>query len=295
MISLMVTGISGFIGGHVWAQIAGRDSVLGLYGTHGPLPLHPEKQAGVDFTHPELILDIVETYKPAAIIHLAAVASPKKCSRDALQAWKVNHVAVRELAEAAESIQARLIITSSDQVFSGARGYYREGDRTDPINVYGETKKAAERSLFAIHTSGVAVRLNNTYGPAKFLGSSFSEWILQRYSQGESIPLYKDQFRSPIDVVTASRVLIELVDHQFRGVLHLGGQERLSRLEFGETLLKILGKKTNKIDRLDCRYTAGSEKMPVDTSFDISLASRILQTPIPRLQEGIRLAYSEEK
>ena len=292
---ILITGISGFIGGHVWSLMENREDVIGVYGFSGTIPLKQESQYFVDLEKPETLVALVNKLQPRCILHIAAISSPNVCQKNALRAWRVNHAAVRELVIAAEKISARVIITSSDQVFSGLRGYYREDDRPDPVNIYGETKKAAEKSLFAVATNGVAVRVNNTYGPVRYGGASFSDWILQRYEKNEPITLFKDQFRSPIDVITLSRALIELCESAYRGLIHIGGQHRLSRVQFGKILLETLRKETTGIVELSNDEYDPKGIMPEDTSFDISLARRILKTPIPSIREGIALAYGDNQ
>jgi len=295
MSKVFITGISGFIGGHVWAELARREDVWGAYGATGPVTLKPEFQLGCDLSNPDEIGNIIGDIKPTHIIHLAAMSRPEMCRRHSLLAWKINNAATRNLAEAAAKIDARVIFVSSDQVFDGVRGSFREGDTLEPINIYGETKKAAERSLLSQVDNAVVLRLNNTYGPPRFKGGSFSEWILERERSGQPIPLFTDQYRSPLDVVSAARSIVELLDNNFQGVLHLGGANRVNRSTFGKMLLKHMGRDTSSIlEMLSTKYDPDGH-MPEDTSFDLTLARQILQTPIVNLTEGLKLAYGPSR
>lgn len=292
---LLVTGISGFIGGHVWAELARREDVWGVYGATGSVPLKPEFQLGVDLSNPESISNLVEDLKPTHIIHLAGLARPEIRRRESLLAWKVNHAATRELAATAGKLGARVIYASSDQVFDGTRGNYREGDPLEPVNIYGETKKAAERAILTLVDDSVILRLNNTYGPPRFRGGSFSEWILERERSSQPITLFVDQFRSPLDIVTAVRAILELIDHPFQGVLHLGGANRVNRVTFGNMLLKHLGRDQSSILEMQSAKMDPEGRMPLDTSFDLTLARQVLKTPIPNLMDGLKLAYGHPR
>ncbi len=291
MSRVLITGISGFIGGHIWAQLAHSEDLWGLYGATGSVPLKPERQLGCDLSQPDNIYHLIKDLKPTHVVHLAGMARPELCRRNSLLAWKVNHAATRELAAAAAEIDARVIFISSDQVFDGTRGNYREGDPPEPVNVYGETKKAAERVVLAQVDNSVVLRLNITYGPPRFKGGSFSEWILDRERSGQPISLFFDQYRSPLDIVTATRAIVELIDHRFQGVLHLGGANRVNRVTFGRMLLKHLGRDASGILETQSTKTDPEGTMPVDTSFDLTLARQTLHTPIANLMEGLRLAY----
>ncbi|MCB2199777.1 SDR family oxidoreductase [bacterium] len=291
MSGILVTGISGFIGGYVWSILSKREDVWGVHGATGSLPLNPDRQLGLDLSKPAALAGLVEDIAPDVILHLAALARPEIVRRHSLLAWKVNNAATRELADVAEKLGSRLIFTSTDQVFDGSHGNYHEGDPPSPVNVYGETKKAAERAVLSKVENGVVVRLNNTYGPPRFHGSSFSEWILNREGNSETITLFLDQYRSPLDVVTAANALVELIDHSFTGILHLGGANRINRVNFGKMLLQHVGRDQNSILELHSAKVDPEGKMPLDTSFDITLAKQMLRTPIPNLLQGLEQVY----
>lgn len=292
---LLVTGISGFIGGHVWASLAHRDDVWGVHGATGSVPLKPERQLSCDLSNPEAVSNLINDLKPTHIVHLAGLSRPEMCRRESLLAWKVNHAATRELAEAAAKLGSRVIFSSTDMVFDGTRGNYREGDPLEPVNIYGETKKAAERAILTLVDDSVVLRLNNTYGPPHFRGGSFSEWILDREHSGQPITLFVDQYRSPLDVITAARAIVELIDHPFQGVLHLGGANRVNRVTFGKMLLKHLGRDQSGILEMHSAKMDPEGKMPLDTSYDLTLAKQVLKTPVLNLMDGLKLAYGHPR
>jgi len=291
---ILLTGITGFIGGHVWASLSARDDVWGIYGSRGAVPLKPDRQINADLSQPDSLAQIIRELHPRCILHLAAISKPEQCRKNSLLAWRVNNQSVRLMAQAAESVKARVILASTDQVFDGVGRSYREGDPLNPINIYGETKKAAERSLFTAVTDAVVVRIGNAYGQPKYYGTSFSEWILEREKKRQPVTVFADQFRSFIDVVTLTNALIELIDHPFRGLLHLGGANRANRATFAIMLLKHLGCDTSGIVRLKRSQYDPNEENPLDVSFDITLARQILKTPIPGIEKGIALAYGKD-
>ncbi len=291
---ILITGISGFIGGHIWSALADQSNIWGTYCSRGKQPLNPDRQRYVDLLQPDSFTDFLIELRPRCILHLAALGGPAICQKQSLLAWRVNNTAVRYLAKAAEKIKARVILASTDQVFDGLKGSYREGDKPNPINIYGDTKKAAERSLFATVSNSVVVRINNTYGRPTFGGSSFSEWILDRVGKGEPVPLYINQYRSLIDIVSLTQALVELIDHPFKGLLHLGGANRVNRVTFGRKLLQHLGYDTSGIVSLESTEHDPEGIMPFDTSFDITLARQVLNTRLPGIEEGIALTYDSE-
>ncbi len=295
MSGLLVTGISGFIGGHVWSSLAKRKDVIGVHGATGALPLKPESQVEADLSNSENLADIVRKHKPHSIIHLAAVSRPNVARRHSLLAWKVNNASTRQMAKAAKEVNARVVFASSDQVFDGQNGNYSENDKPNPVNVYGETKKAAENSVLITLKNSVVLRLNNTFGKTRYRGGSFSEWIIGRESSGDPVTLFTDQYRSPIDVLTVSRVLIELAENDYKGILHMGCSNRISRATFGRMLLVHVGRDTSGILEINSARTALAEMMPIDTSFNVTKAIEVLETPVPNIMDSLELAYGPAK
>jgi dTDP-4-dehydrorhamnose reductase len=295
MSGILVTGISGFIGGHVWSALAKRKDIIGVHGATGALPLKPECQLEIDLANTESLAEIVRSRKPHSIIHLAAVSRPNVARRHSLLAWKVNNASTRQMAKAAKEVDARVIFASTDQVFDGQNGNYSEEDKTNPVNVYGETKKAAENSILSTPNNSVVLRLNNTFGKTRYRGASFSEWIIGREQSGDPVTLFIDQHRSPIDVITVSRALIELAENDYNGILHLGCSNRISRATFGRMLLVHIGRDTSGILELNSSRTQLAEMMPLDTSFNVTRAIDVLETPIPNIMDSLELAYGPAK
>lgn len=292
---IVITGVSGFIGGHVWSMIGDRDDVWGLVGATGSVPFFPERQQHVDFTVPEQLKKILFDLQPRCILHLGAISSIGYCEKNSLLAWRVNHVATRIIAEYAATTGNRLIFASTDQVFDGAHGNYDIDDRPNPVSTYGETKKAAERAISGLVEDHVIVRINNCYGPAKFRGESFSGWIVQRRKRSEPFPLFKDQVRSFVDVVSVAAAFHELIDHPYRGILHLGGKRPLDRVTFARALLDHLGyDTTGMIETLSSKFDK-SGVMTVNTSFKIEHTRKTLQTPVLTLEQGLANSYGEKR
>ncbi len=292
---IVITGVSGFLGGHVWQRLAVLENVVGLVGSRGKVPFCTSQQYHIDLTDPDSIETCFSELKPRCIIHFAAIGSVSMCSQQPLMAWRINHAATRLISKLAQDFGTRLIFISTDQVFDGRKGLYTELDTPSPLHTYGESKRAAERVVLNQVEDSVVVRINNSFGPPAFFGTSFSEWVLGKERAGEPITLFYDQYRSFLDMSTLADVMIELINHQFMGTLHLGGASRLNRVEFGRLLLQHCGVEQTGILEMSQMKMDPEGKLPLDTSFDVSLATQILDTHIPTIDEGLYLAYGPSK
>lgn len=286
---LLVTGASGFVGGHVAACARPDWEVFGTWSRH-TFDLPGVEKIHVDLTNPGLIRDKVREIRPDGIIHCAAMSNIDAAHSDREITWKSNVESTRVLAEESERLGARMIFTSSDMVFNGKRGNYSEDDPPSPVNVYGESKVAAEKILSRTLEDFVVARLALVYGHPVTGGSSFSEFIRKRIAENREVPLFTDQFRTPILVNSLARLLLELAENTLTGTIHLGGPERIDRFSFAQKLAACHGLKTEGFRPVSMFDEMPDAQRPRDVSLNIRKAQTLLTTPIPDIDEGIRSA-----
>jgi dTDP-4-dehydrorhamnose reductase len=165
------------------------------------------------------------------------------CEREPRNAYKVQVDGVRVLARACKEFDVRLIHLSSDMVYSGNKGApYTLDDVPDPISVYGKTKWEGERALQEVQGDYVIVRSAIVLGRGRFRKTGFLDWMVERAQKDEELPLYVDQWRSPIVVDDLVEVIFKLASSSFCGVLLAGGEEGINRVEMGKRLLVAMGK-----------------------------------------------------
>jgi dTDP-4-dehydrorhamnose reductase len=264
---VLVTGGSGQLGSHVLRELRGRDLVAWSGSCAGGLlgvPLVP-----VDFTQPGAVAAAFRAARPDAVVHCAALARIADCHRDPGRARQVNVAATRTLAEECERSGARLVFVSTDLVFDGERGGYREGDEAKPLSVYGRTKLEAEGAARAAPRSVVA-RLSLLYGPSINGRASFFDEQTAALREGRKVTLFTDEWRTPLDLTTAARALVALASSDRAGIFHIGGPERLSRYEMGARLAAALGADASAIVAATRGGVAAAEPRPRDTSLNSS-------------------------
>lgn len=287
---VLVTGISGFIGGCLSSTVpAGID----LWGTHLH---HPHQRLSSQFIRLNLedsglVITVIEGIRPDVIIHTAAYSRAAYCETNPLTAWKLNVEVVESLAQLARERRMRLIFLSSDMVFDGSKGQYSEEDPPNPINIYGWTKWAAEQAVLALGSLGVVVRVNLTYGKPKLGGTSFSEEVIQTVTSGKPYFLFADQFRSFLSVLNLAHCLWELVDSDFSGLLHLGGSESLDRYTFGVKLAHHLGLDARLLRSSAVKEHPSVVRHPLVNTFALTRAQEVLKTRLWNLEEGLSQEY----
>ena len=166
------------------------------------------------------------------MIHAAAVSSADGVRRDPLRAQAVNVLATKLLSDWAAEHDRRLVFTSTDLVFDGEKSWYREDDAARPILAYGQTKHAAEEFVLAVRPVGLVARLSLLYGPSRNGREGFFDRTHRNaLREGTAQAFFSDEYRTPLDYSTAATLLVRLTAMETRGIIHVGGPERLSRFE----------------------------------------------------------------
>ena len=237
----------------------------------------------VDLTDAACLAGVVRSLKPLAIIHCAALSRTKDCEQDPASARHINVEVTAHLAQLSQDIP--FIFLSSGEVFNGRTGWYREIDEPNPINVYGQTKLEAEQAVLQnpIHT---VVRIVLTAGTSETGDRSFVEEMCRTAKAGKDVTLYADEFRCPLPAGVIARAIWELVDLKQPGLYHLGGSERLSRWEIGETLLSWYPELKGQLVEGSARNHIGSPR-PADLSLRCNKIQSLLSFRIPGFREWL--------
>ncbi|MEM9216129.1 MAG: SDR family oxidoreductase [Cyanobacteria bacterium P01_F01_bin.150] len=298
--TLMITGASGFLGWYL-CQEAYRQGwqVYGLYHSHS-YPIPDVTMVQVDLTDFEAINGAIAHIQPNAIIHAAAQARPNLCETDPDAAYKINVEASLDLAGlCGDGIQKDgfsapipCVFISTNQVFDGTKAPYRETDPVSPINIYGEQKVAAEEGMLSRSSQMLVCRMPLLFGHAP-TAPSFLQGFLERIQRGERLNLFTDEFRTPLLGADAAKGILLAMDAFMQQAsaqakplpqlkhrrLHLGGAERLSRYEFGQILMEILGKSLgtdvsciNACRQADVKMAAArASDLSMDSSYAVQL------------------------
>jgi dTDP-4-dehydrorhamnose reductase len=268
---LLVTGASGVLGGYLVRRLEQQGHPLAVWS--GPRSRSagsiPAFFSAVDLTDPAAVTVAFHAAAPSIVLHSAALARISDCHRNPALAWAINARGTALLADLCAEAGVRLVCVSTDLVFDGEQAPYRESDPPAPLSVYGQTKAAGEQAVLA-HPGNVVVRVSLLFGPSHQSGPSFFDEQVRALTEGREITLFEDEWRTPIDLGTAAHALVELALSDQEGIFHVGGPERLSRLEIGRELAKVLEVSPDLVRPARREAIAAPEPRPRDTSLDSS-------------------------
>lgn len=278
MIELLVIG-GGLLGRAVANASRHRFRTAVTYNTH---PLQAEGCASyqMDITGS---VDLIRSLKPQYIVLTAALTDVDACERDRIAAWKANALGPKNVALAARDIGAKLIHVSTDYVFDGNRGLYREDDPTSPINYYGESKLAGESAIQETLEDYAITRTSVLYGwnPLRL---NFVTWAVQELQRGAMINIVNDSYNSPTLSSNLADMILSLRDET--GIFHTAGRERINRYDFAIKIARAFALDESLVNPITSDRMNWKARRPRDSSLDTSSASRFTK-PL-NVDEGLK-------
>jgi dTDP-4-dehydrorhamnose reductase len=264
---IFVTGASGLLGNYLLRHLSRTEHRVTAWSGSQAGVAFGFKVTPVPLTDGETLRQSLLATRPDVVVHAAAMASVARCFRAPDLAWRVNAEATRELVTLASELSARLLLVSTDLVFDGNQGSYREWDEAQPLSIYGRTKLAAEEAALGYDRAAV-VRVSLLFGPALGQRRSFFDEQVAAIREARPCQLFNDEWRTPLALPTAASALIQIAESDLTGRLHLGGPERMSRLEMGQRLARALGCDAASLISVTRDSAAADEPRPRDNSLD---------------------------
>ncbi len=209
--------------------------------------IHAPGRAELDVCSPDSIEKVLNQVKPDAVVNTAAFHNVPMCETDPLSAFRVNCVAVRDLAAACARRNIPFVTFSSDYVFNGEKNApYVEDDKPGPLQIYGVSRVAGEyAALSSAPGHAVVVRTCGLYGAsgAQSKGGNFVDKRIEDAKKVSSLEISCEQIVSPTSTDDLSRAVLGLIDHPGRkpGIYHLVNEGQCSWYEFTRAIYEISG------------------------------------------------------
>jgi dTDP-4-dehydrorhamnose reductase len=239
---------------------------------------------------PDGLTQIIRDASPDAVIHTAALADIDLCQTHPEIASAVNVDLTRRVTSVCAEAGCKLVFCSTDSIFDGEHAPYKENDAPGPVNFYAETKVEAEKIVARLCPQAVIARLSVVIGlPVLGVGNSFLARMLASFTKGRTVALPEHEVRTPVDVITVGRALLELAGGNHHGIFHLSGHDRVSRFRMAQQIAARLGFPSNLVVTPAAATIPGRAARPRDVSLDNGKACANLKTPMRTLDDGLSL------
>lgn len=214
----------------------------------------------------DLLKKQINQIKPQTIIHAARI---EPFEEDPVQTKRI----MDKFVEVIKPIGARLIYISSDAVFDGQKGDYKEGDATNPVTEYGRAKLAAEIVIRNGLNNFNIIRTSYLYGKSDNKWDKRTTKLIEKIKDSGELSFFNDMHRSPTSVDDLADACWKLVYKNFSGIIHVAGLKK-SILQFNREIAERLGIDHGSI-RADSIRKATLNIAP-DTSLNTNLAEKII-------------------
>ena len=172
----------------------------------------------------------IENFSPDILINAAAYADYKECEKNPALAKKINIKGVENLAEICLNNSIKFVQISTDFIFNGKKGYYKEEDEPNPINVYGRTKAEAEKKLLSNIKDLLIIRTSTFYGfNINNKRPVFVNKVIDQLSNEKKYPVAADEISTPTLIDDLAESIAKLIKKEENGIWNIAGKETVSR------------------------------------------------------------------
>lgn len=295
-----VTGGTGLVGSNVVKVAVERHKahVFATVRTRKPNPPVDCAYGTVDVHDRDQVLQSVLAFRPNVIVHCAVVNDLPLIYQDRALGWRSYVDSTRYLTEAANEVEAKMILISSDWVFDGTQAMADEATPPNPINYYGVLKVAGETLVATMGRNWAVARVAGVNGvhwarPELLLSQNVGFGNLavaaaKALAVGQTFTVWEGQVNmrgTPTLATEIGEMIVRIVETDGRGIFHCCGGESTTRLELARTTANVFGLDPDLIrigppDPADPAVLAGIP-IPKDTSLSCSYTAELLaHTPL---------------
>jgi len=291
MKKVLITGSNGLLG----------QKLLDLYLTIEDIELiatargenrYPRKEGytytSLDITNEKEVQQVIAQHAPDCIINTAAMTNVDSCETDKEGCDQLNVDAVAYLIAAANTAGAHLIHLSTDFIFDGKKGPYKEDDEANPLSYYGHSKLLAENMVREYCAKWSIARTVLVYGVVNDMSrSNIVLWAKGALEKGQPINVVDDQFRTPTLAEDLAKGC-QLIEHkQAEGIYNISGKDQMSILELVQRVANYFDLDASVLRVVSSESLNQPAKRPPLTGFDLTKSRKVLGYEPHSFEQGI--------
>lgn len=293
MKKILITGSNGLLGQKL-IDLYLKNNDVKLIATARGINRYPIDEgyeyAIMDITSFEQVQEVIKKYKPHCIINTAAMTNVDQCEEDMVGAENLNINAVSHLVDAANQVDAHFIQLSTDFIFDGKAGPYKEDDEPNPLSFYGKTKLEAEKIIRAKSNKWSIIRTILVYGIVHDMSrSNIVLWAKNALEKGQPLKIVDDQFRSPT-LAEDLAIGCQLVEQkEAEGIYNISGKDQMNIVSLVERVADYFELDKTSIERVSSSTLNQPAKRPPITGFNLEKSIKELGYNPHSFEEGIEL------
>ncbi|HPR88977.1 MAG TPA: NAD(P)-dependent oxidoreductase [bacterium] len=229
---ILITGCNGLLGQRLIHLAPAGSEILGVDLAPAAVALPAEHYRQLDLGERRAVLECIGAFAPDWILNAAAFTNVNRAELERELCWRANVIGVENLAIACRKHHSRLVHVSTDYIFDGQHGPYREEDQPNPIGYYGKSKLAAENILRGSEIPFAVARTMVLYGHAPQIKPDFISWLIDALRQGRPVRIVTDQFGNTTLADELALGLWQITARSAQGFYHIAGREIIDRYSF---------------------------------------------------------------
>jgi dTDP-4-dehydrorhamnose reductase len=244
----------------------------------------------LDITNFQRVTQLIKKHKPSVVVNATAYHVVPECESNPEKAFLVNAIAVRNVAEACETIGSMLVHYSTDYVFDGKKGKpYTEKDLPFPMQTYGISKLAGEHFALASNRKSIVIRSSGVYGGQHGSRSKRGNFALNILKEKDKkiLEVSSEQIVNPTYAVDLALNTLKLLKMKnVSGIYHLVNEGYCSWAQFTGEIMRLVGSKT-KVIPVDRRGQSGGARRPLFSALENTKGAE-LGVRLPSWQDALK-------
>jgi dTDP-4-dehydrorhamnose reductase len=299
MKTILTTGSNGLLGQKLTEKVLAEGRVK-LVATSRGINRYPVKEgyayAEMDILDVAQVRAVIEKYQPGAIVHTAAMTNVDTCEANKELCNQLNVDAVQTLLSICEEKNIQLIHLSTDFVFDGADGPYREEDAVNPVSYYGESKVLAEELLKNSKANWTILRTILVYGITNDMSrSNIVLWAKGALEKASPLNVVNDQWRMPTLAEDLAEACLLAVEKNAKGIYHVSGKDYMSIADLVRKVADYWSLDPSFINEISSTSLNQTAKRPVKTGFVLDKTIKDLNYNPHSFEEGLAIMDQQMK
>lgn len=282
---IVVTGSTGFLGSVILGRYSSKHAIVGVLHSY-------DAPARLDVRNKEKVIEFFKSQRPDAVIHAAAMRNDL-VEKNHDEGRRVNVEGAKNVASACKNTGTFMVYVSTDLVFDGRKGNYKEEDAPSPVSHYGRTKALAEQAVSEMLGDACIARTSLLYGWDK-KKPNFVTSVISSLRENKPFEAVNDQYVTPSYVENVADMLVELCEKRLVGIYHTAGASRLTRFDFALQIADVFSLNADLVRPISMDQVAWGTKRGKDCSLDVSLITKMLKAKPLSSLDGLKAMKNSE-
>ena len=292
MIKVVITGSNGLLGQSLLNVLLKEKNNYDVYGFSKGVNRSGRNDFqyfSIDITNQNQLTKELLKIKPDYIVNTAAMTQVDACENDTVKCDTLNVNVVQWLAAICQELSAHLVHISTDFIFDGKKGWYKETDVPNPLSYYGFSKLKSEQILEKSNTNYTILRTSLVYGKGFDMSrSNIVLWVKESLENKREITIVDDQFRAPTYVEDLALACKISMNKNATGIFNIASSKLLSIYEIAMEIAEVFDLDNSYIKPIASSILNQTANRPAKTGFDLSKTNSILKFYPKTFQEDLQ-------